>query len=471
VASLILAAVAYLLWNSQLHAYLNTASLFLILFNVALAVINFTPVFPLDGGRLMRAIGWGLLLRPAATTRLARQLGFLYAALLMAWGIILIVQQARFSWQTGAGTCLLAALILLPLFVQPGWSWDRAEPARPPLWSIILVRAPINAILIIAMLGVAVAIVPTVSGLEAPGIAPPVDPMIEVPAEYRHPTTGQFLLTTVFSQTPITVGQWLIGQLSPVVRLVPPERIVPADTTIQDLARRNFRMLDDSQTSAVAVGLRLAGYETKIEGLGARVLSILPDSPASELLQPGDVIIAVNGDSVGAVSELIARLRLYNPQDTVQLKLERNTRLVEAAVPLMAPSEPDQPPRIGISVEDAGVEVELPFPVEINPQKIVGGPSAGLMFTLTVYNMVTPKDLTGGRIIAGTGAINLDGSVGPIGGVQQKVAGAEFAGAEYFLSPAENYDDARTVARRITVVEVATAEEAIQFLRNLPAPD
>jgi PDZ domain-containing protein len=93
------------------------------------------------------------------------------------------------------------------------------------------------------------------------------------------------------------------------------------------------------------------------------------------------------------------------------------------------------------------------------------------MFTLTVYNMVTPQDLTGGRVIAGTGTINPDGTVGPIGGVQQKVAGAEFAGAEYFLSPPENFDDARAVARRIKVVEVASATEAIQFLRSLAPAD
>ncbi|MFQ5595639.1 MAG: S16 family serine protease, partial [Anaerolineae bacterium] len=102
-------------------------------------------------------------------------------------------------------------------------------------------------------------------------------------------------------------------------------------------------------------------------------------------------------------------------------------------------------------------------------QKIAGGPSAGLMFTLTIFNLLTPEDLTGGRRIAGTGTINLDGEVGPIGGVEQKVAGAEGAGAEYFLSPPENHEDALRVAEHIKVVEVATAEEAIQFLRGLPA--
>ena len=111
--------------------------------------------------------------------------------------------------------------------------------------------------------------------------------------------------------------------------------------------------------------------------------------------------------------------------------------------------------------------MQLPFPVQIMPEKIVGGPSAGLMFTLAVYNAVTPTDITGGRKIAGTGTINLDGTVGPIGGVQQKVAAAEAAGAEYFLSPVENYDDARSVARQIKVVKVATVDEALAFLQDL----
>jgi PDZ domain-containing protein len=89
------------------------------------------------------------------------------------------------------------------------------------------------------------------------------------------------------------------------------------------------------------------------------------------------------------------------------------------------------------------------------------------MFTLAVYNAVTPDDITGGRKIAGTGTISLDGSVGPIGGVQQKVAAAEAAGAEYFLAPAENYNDARLVARHIKIVKIATVDEALAFLQGI----
>jgi PDZ domain-containing protein len=216
------------------------------------------------------------------------------------------------------------------------------------------------------------------------------------------------------------------------------------------------------------VGLGLAGYEVEVEGQGARVVSVLPESLAIDTLQPGDVIVRLNTDPIRGTAELISRLSLEEPGGRVRLEIERNGRSQPAAVTLMPPVEADGPPRLGITVESAGFDINLPFPVEIVPQKISGGPSAGLMFALTVYNMVTPEDLTGGRKIAGTGTIDLEGRVGIIGGVEQKVVAAERAGAEIFLAPPENYEDAHAVARRIRVVEVATAQEAIRFLAGLP---
>jgi len=138
------------------------------------------------------------------------------------------------------------------------------------------------------------------------------------------------------------------------------------------------------------------------------------------------------------------------------------------SVPTMEPQDADEPARIGISIVQNSSGFNLPFPIEIVPQKVSGGPSAGLMFTLGVYNLVTEEDITGGRKIAGTGTIAPDGILGAIGGVQQKVVAAERAGAEYFLSPAENYEDARATAKDITVVKVTTAQDAIDFLRGLP---
>ncbi|MEJ2554993.1 MAG: PDZ domain-containing protein [Anaerolineae bacterium] len=466
--NLLMVGLAYLLWDAQLNPAFNVITFFLIFFNGGLAAINLTPAFPLDGGRLMRAVVWGLLDRPAPTTRLGMWLGLLISALLTGWGIFLIAQRVHFSLQTGVTTIVFAGLIVLGLSMQQAWKWDRPVPVSHSAVPGVLIRAPLAGLLILGMLGVTFSLVPTNNGLEAPGIAVPVEPMVEVPPQHRYPSTGAFFLTTVIPQTPITAGEWVVGQLSPAVKIVPPEQIVPPGTTAQALAQQEYQMLDESETTATVEGLRLAGYDAAVEGKGARVVSILPDSPAKGVLQPGDVIISLNGQSIRTTSELTNQLMAQDAHATVTLQIERDGRKMDLAVPLMPPSKPGQPPRIGILVESAGFSVQLPFPVEIVPQKISGGPSAGLMFTLTVYNMVTPEDLTGGRKIAGTGTISLDGTVGPIGGVQQKVAGAEIAGAEYFLSPPENYADARAVARHIQVVKVDTAEQAIQFLRSLP---
>jgi PDZ domain-containing protein len=467
-ANVLLAALAYLVWDAQLNNYLNVSMFFLIFFNTGLAAINLAPAFPLDGGRLMRAILWGLLGRPRSTTRLGIRLGLLIAAVLTGWGIVLIAQQMRFSLQTGIATLLLAGLILLGLSAQPAWQWYRPVPVRRFRLPGGIIRAPIAGLLVLIMLGTTFSLVPTNSGLEAPGVAPPVEPMVHVPPQYFHPSAGQFLLTTVYPQTPILAGEWMIGQLTPAIRILPPEQIIPAGTTAQELARQEYQMLNESQMAAIVVGLRLAGYDTQAVDKGVRVVSIVSDSPAKAILQPGDVIVGLNGRAIRTTSELTEQLKAQKPDATVHLRVERDGRTMDVTVPLMPPSKPDQPPRIGISIQSAGLDVKLPFPVQIMPEKIVGGPSAGLMFTLTVYNMLTPEDLTGGHTIAGTGTISLDGTVGPIGGVQQKVAGAEFAGAEYFLSPAENYDDARAAARHIQVIKVETAEQAIQFLQSLP---
>ncbi|MCB0210226.1 MAG: PDZ domain-containing protein [Anaerolineae bacterium] len=466
-ASLALAGLAYGVWNVQFNGYINTVSLFLFLFNGGVAVLNLAPIFPLDGGRLVRAMVWGLLARPALAAWLERVVSLLGIVLVAGWGLFLISQPVRFSGSTGASTLLLAGLLFVMLIVHPIRPWIRPTPPRPSLGSLLFLRAPLTGLIIVMMLGLTLMLVPTNNGLEAPGIATSVEPMVEVPDDYRQPVQGSFLLTTVFSQTPISVGQWLIGQFSPVIRLVPPERIVPPDTTVQEVALRNYRMLEDSEQAAAAVGLRLAGYDAQVRGLGARVLSVLPNSPSYDILQPGDVVVGVNSQPVEAVTDLTSQLARQPLDDQVVLQIERDMLPLTVTTTLMPPAEPGQPPRIGIGVEDVGFDINLPFPVEIIPQKIIGGPSAGLMFTLTVYNMVTPTDLTGGRTIAGTGTISLDGTVGPIGGVQQKVAGAEMAGAEYFLSPPENYDDAAAVARRIKVIKVATATEAIDFLRSL----
>jgi PDZ domain-containing protein len=467
--NLAIAGLGYLIWNAQLNVYLNLTMLFLCGFNIWLAIINLTPAFPLDGGRLVRVIFWGAAPQRARATRLSKNLGFLISAALIAWSVVLILQHLRFSLETGAVTMAYALLILAGLWRQPAWK-DDAPAQLDQLISRRPIRTLTAGLSILIMLGVASSLLLTNEGLEAPGFALAVESMIHVSPEHRYTHSGSLILTSVVAQAPITAAEWLFGQLSPVVKIVPPARVVPENTTPQEQARQGFQMLDQSTTTAIVVGLRRAGYSADLMGKGVGVVSVQPDSQAQGLLQPGDVITGLNGTSIQTTSELIDQIKAQDPHTTVHLTIERNQHTLEVAVPLMSPTLTNTSPRLGIVIAPAGFDLKLPFPVQIVPEKIVGGPSAGLMFSLAVYNAVTPTDLTGGWKIAGTGTIGLDGTVGPIGGVEQKVAAAEAAGAEYFLSPVENYEDARAVAQHIQVVKIATIDQALAFLHNLSQP-
>jgi len=465
--NLLLAGLAYLLWNAQIDPVLNLSALFVGGFNVWLFIINLIPAFPLDGGRLVSATIRRKLVSPAATPQRVKVLGWLIAAALTLWGIYLVLQHARFSWQTGLITIFLVLLILDGLRVRAAM-----VPEQPDQGEESGKKHPLDylgaGLVIFLLLAAASSLLLTNNGLDAPGVALSVEPMVKIPAQYRHSHPGELFLTTVISQAPITAGEWFLGQVTPVVQIVPPEQVVPKNTTPQQQATQDFQMLDNSETTAIAVGLRLAGYSTAAVGRGAQVVSILPESHANRLLQPEDVITALNGHPVQTMSDLINLVGSQPSLAPVHLQVKRGQAQIEVDVPLLPPQAPNTTPRIGIEIQSAGFDFQPPFPISIVPQKIDGGPSAGLMFTLSVYNLLTPTDLTGGRRIAGTGTINLDGTVGPIGGVKQKVFAAEAVGATYFLCPVDNYQDALSVARSIKVVKIATAEQAIDFLRSLP---
>jgi len=466
--NLLIAVLSYLVWNAQIDTALNLSMLFVSAFNLWLLVINLIPAFPLDGGRLCR------LFWPDATgqrSQFAMRFGYLVACVLTGWGIFLIAQRARFSLETGLTTLLFALLMLFGLRVQPAnrliSDHTVDQPERPV--SNILIKRLFGGLLILAMLTASAALVLTNNGLEAPGLALSVEPMVSVPSRYRHVHPGTFILTSVVTQTSITAGEWLLAQVDPALKIVPPESLIPANETPQQQSQQDFQMLDQSESTAAVVGLRLAGYPAQEVSKGVLIVAVDPASPAITLLKSGDIITALNGVAIKTTTGLIKLIQAQKPDSTVHLAVERNHQQLELDVPLMSPATPNGPPRIGITIQPAGSDIVLPFPVKITPQKIVGGPSAGLMFTLTVYNALSPTDLTGGRKIAGTGTINPDGTVGPIGGVEQKVAAAEAAGAEYFLSPPDNYPAALAVARHIKVIEIATAQQAVDFLRSLPA--
>lgn len=463
-ANLLWAVLAYVLWNYQLHPYLDASMLFVACANIGVAVLNLAPGDPLDGGRLVRAIVWGLLCRPALGPRLARWFGALIAGALVVWGIVLFLQEARFSLVTGAGTMFAAALLLLARR-KPAWRWEQPMP-------LVLGRRIVQGfgtcLLLLGLLGASATLVPMTDGVRVPGSALSIEPMVVIPDEYVHQPNGSFLLTTVIDQTPIIAGQWLYARFNPAYQILESERVVPSGVTPQQLVQQNYRLLQRSERTAVVVALRLADYDIAVNGVVIEVIDVQPGSWAAEFLQPGDRILRMNGELLQNSDQLFAPFRVPDPPPSIDLEIDRGDQLFLLSIPFSPPMQAETLPSLDLTVQTVGLHVDAPFPVAIEPQKIIGGPSAGLMFALTVYNEVTPEDLTGGRLIAGTGTINLQGAVGPIGGVEQKVAAAEAAGAEYFLVPSANYADAQRVARRIKVVEVTTIEEAIEFLRSLP---
>ena len=465
----ILAIAAYTLWNLQLNAWVNLISFFMIFFNLGLLALNLIPVFPFDGGRLVRAIFWWLCGLPDKSARLAFRCGICFAMALIAWGAILIAQRDRLSPQTGATVLVTAGLIFLSLAFQRRTAENpviKEEPAGSKLRGL---RVGLAALLILPLALVTLSLLPLNGGLEAPGFTASVEPLIQMPSQYRHPSSGSLILTSVIPQAPILVGEWIYGHLDPSIKLESEDQIVPRSQTVQALSQQNFRMLLSSGTTAVIEGLRLAGYTVEIQSDGAEIISILPQSPAAGILQPGDVIIDMNGQPITSVTDLSSQLQTQEPGVILQLQIKRRGENLSLTVPTMPPAEPGAPVRLGISVETQETGYKLPFPVLIVPQKITGGPSAGLMFTLGVYDLVSGQDLTGGRKIAGTGTIDLNGKVGIIGGVQQKVVAAERAGAQYFLCPPDNYQDALAIAQHIQVIKVATAQQALDFLHSLPS--
>tara|TARA_B100000902_G_scaffold398847_1_gene467170 strand:- start:22 stop:1023 length:1002 start_codon:yes stop_codon:yes gene_type:complete len=242
------------------------------------------------------------------------------------------------------------------------------------------------------------------------------------------------------------------------------EVILPKGVTPQQLSEISIQNMKTSENVAIAVALNSLNFEIETQGDGVLVVGILEDSPVEGKLLKEDLITSINNEEIKSTSEFIALLRTYEIGDIVSIGLVRNDKDISIETKLIEHVDYKNEPMVGFLASTPNQRFVFPISVDINTGN-VGGPSAGLMMALNVYNSLTQEDLTNGIKVAGTGTIEIDGSVGPVGGVKQKVIAAKKAGSSLILVPTANYDDAKSyIDEDTSIVAVNTFNQALDVI-------
>lgn len=249
--------------------------------------------------------------------------------------------------------------------------------------------------------------------------------------------------------------------------VVPAEAIVPPGGSQSDLDRVDRLNFADSRTVAGVVALRALGRKVAVVQTGVTFDGVDRSAPAYKAgLRPGMVITAIDGVAVPGIDDLRTQMQGRKPGAPIRLTVRDGDGTRTLSTDLTKDPQVDGRAIIGVlGVHDAPPRAKLPVKVTISPRGLGRGPSAGLAFTLEVYDALTGHKLAKGRRIAVTGTIDLNGNVGEIGGVHQKVIGAARKGADLVLVPLGNAADARAAADgRIKVVPVGTFRQALAAL-------
>jgi PDZ domain-containing protein len=292
-----------------------------------------------------------------------------------------------------------------------------------------------------------------------PGPARAVQPLIRFEDQERYESEGRFVMTSV-RFTHLTALDVLLAWLDPDRAIVARSELYPNGETPREEHERSISQMDTSKLDASAVVLReLFGYP-KEHGEGVLVESVVTGCAADGELFPGDRILSIDGVDIGTYRDAKRAIESAPSGTTLTFDLSVDGDPATARL-VREPCGDSEEPLVGISMINS-----FPFDVSISSGE-VGGPSAGLMWALGLYDLLTPGDLTDGRTIAGTGAIALDGTVIPIAGIVEKVGAAADAGATVFLLPEGNAREARTAEDDgIELVPVETFDEAIAYLTD-----
>ncbi|CAB4879009.1 MAG: PDZ domain-containing protein [Actinobacteria bacterium] len=295
--------------------------------------------------------------------------------------------------------------------------------------------------------------------------------VIAIEGTKTYPTTGNLDMTTVLEsggpRGGLTfvdaIASWFIASDA----VLPRELIYPDDVSGDEVKRRQATMFSTSESDAIGAALNYLKIPVKTELV---VTSVYGDSPSDGILEATDNILSVNGTAVDQPKQVSDAVRAEPAGTAFEFEVKRNVDGADTTktVTVTSADNPDAPgtPYIGVGV---GMFYAPDFSIDFT-LKDVGGPSAGLMFSMGLVDKLTPGDLAKGRYIAGTGTIQPDGTVGAIGGIRQKLAGARNKGAELFLMPAVHCAEASGhVPDGLTVAAVSTLAEAVTAVETWTA--
>lgn len=285
--------------------------------------------------------------------------------------------------------------------------------------------------------------------------------VVDVQGASVDPTAGNLNMTTVSVRDGLNIFEafvlWADGRYG----LVPRSEVYPPGVPRDQIDKSNEQDFKDSEDNAELAALHYLKYPTTV-----RLRTVAEDGPANGVLHKGDVLVSVGGKPVATSADVVEAVKASKPETVVPMVVRRDG--VEQTVDVKVGARPDDNSKgyLGVTPEEVP---QGPLDVTFNLADI-GGPSAGLMFSLAMIDKLSPGQLNGGKFIAGTGTIDPTGKVGPIGGIQYKMIAAREAGAETFLVPADNCNEARQrIPDGLKLVKVETLTGAVQSLGDLNA--
>ena len=310
------------------------------------------------------------------------------------------------------------------------------------------------------MLTIAVAVFafyPSDDYIFLPDPARPVEPLVHVAGEHDRPGAGGIYMVDIIVRKASLLEKYFPG-IHDGATLVPADVYNPQDLPERIQRQQGLAEMSSSQRIAAAVALRELGYKVTADGVVVSAVDV--GAPADGVLEPDDVIVGANGKDIASPEDLSQVMSEVKPGETVTLRIERDG--AEQTVQVGTKASDDDPPRalMGIIIEP---KLELPVDITIDTGEI-GGPSAGLAFTLDIIDELGPTDIDHGEKVVATGELDLEGNVHEIGGIKQKTIGARDADADVFLVPDANAAAARKYADGLRIVAVSDLDEALHAL-------